>query len=56
MAILRCDTGGCDGEMFTAQITVGPSGEITEEIKDIPGEYFECVSCHQRAKWVDNEH
>jgi len=49
---LKCTEKDCNSEIFTINITVGSSGELAENTRKIPGEYFECCECHAKAKWV----
>lgn len=54
MAKLKCPTEGCaaqnaDDAYFNVTVTVDEDGDITEDLRKIPPEYFECVHCGAKA-------
>ena len=55
---LLCTNESCDGKdqpMFNINTTVGDEGELTENLRTVGGEYFDCAHCGSGGKWVSEQ-
>ena len=54
--VLQCKDPECARENegpFSAHVSVDRDGGLAENVREIPGDQFECCICQSPAEWVD---